>query len=127
MADEKVRAVLEGSPLDSGSIQLTSRQPNELHYQAVTPKGGVAVLSEIYYPGWEATIDGKPTDIGRVNYVLRAIKVPAGKHELVLTYRPASVSTTETVAFISIALILVGFIAAFVIALRKPRKEEEPA
>lgn len=127
VADEKFRAVLEGSPLDSGSIQLTSRQPNELHYQAVTPKGGVAVLSEIYYPGWEATIDGKPTDIGRVNYVLRAIKVPAGKHELVLTYRPASVSTTETVAFVSIALILVGFIAAFVIALRKPRKEEEPA
>ena len=92
-----------------------------------TPKGGVAVLSEIYYPGWEATIDGKPTEIGRVNYVLRVLKVPAGKHELVLTYRPASVSTTETVAFISIALILLGFIAAFVIALRKPRKEEEPA
>ena len=124
VADESFRPVLDGTQLDSGQVTLTNRRPNELHYTVTTPKGGLLVLSEIYYPGWEATIDGKSAEIGRVNYVLRALKVPAGKHELVLSYRPASVSTTETAAYISIALILLGFLAVLFLTLRKQSGEK---
>ena len=124
VADESFQPMLDGTQLDSGQVTLTNRQPNELHYTVTTPKGGLLVLSEIYYPGWEATIDGKPAEIGRVNYVLRALKVPAGKHELVLSYRPASVSTTETAAYISIALILLGFLAVLFLTLRKQSGEK---
>ena len=85
-------------------------------------KGGLLVFSEVYYPGWQATIDGQPAELGRVNYVLRAMKVPAGKHEVVLEFRPASVSTTNTVAYIAIALILLALLGAAVADVRRQRK-----
>ena len=84
-------------------------------------KGGLRVCSEIYYPGWQATVDGQPAELGRVNYVLRAMKVAAGKHEVVLEFRPTSVSTTNTVAYIAIALILILLIGAAVAEVRRQR------
>ncbi|MBR1732339.1 MAG: YfhO family protein [Alloprevotella sp.] len=112
VADEAFRSVLDGSPLDSGTVRLLQREANRLQYEITSPRGGVAVLSEVYYPGWTATIDGQPAEIGRVNYILRALKVPAGAHAVTLEYRPATVRTTETVAFIAIALIFLALIAA---------------
>ena len=72
----------------------------------------MAVFSEIYYPGWTATIDGKPVEVARVNYVLRALRVPAGHHEIVLAFRPTSVTTTEYIAYAAIVLLIVGFLFA---------------
>lgn len=112
VADEQFRAALDGTPLDSGTVVLTKRLANEVHYDITTPKGGVAVLSEVYYPGWTATIDGQPAGLGRANYVLRALKVPAGSHKVVLEYKPASVGTTEALAFTALALILLAFVTA---------------
>ena len=63
------------------------------------------VLSEIYYPGWTATLDGQPVEIGRVNYVLRALRIPAGRHELRLEFRPTSVAATDAVAYAALALL----------------------
>ena len=91
---------------------MTSYAPNELHYNVETGKGGVVVFSEIYYPGWSAYIDGQEAELGRVNYVLRALKVPAGKHEVKLEFRPASVSLTESVSYAAIALVLLVFCLA---------------
>ena len=121
VADERFRSVLDGSPLDSGRVELKSREANALTYNISTPHGGVAVLSEIYYPGWEAMIDGKPAEIGRVNYILRALRVPAGDHVVELRYEPASVATTETIAFIAMGIILLAFIAAVFFTVRKRR------
>ena len=59
VADEKFRAVLDGSPLDSGSVQVTAHDLDCLKYTISSPKGGVVVFSEIYYPGWTVTIDGR--------------------------------------------------------------------
>ncbi len=124
VADAKFRTMLEGTPLDSGRVSLTKRTANEVHYTLETPRGGLAVLSEIYYPGWTATLDGKPVEVGRVNYILRAVKVPAGKHELRMEYRPASVKTTETIAYAAIAIILLAFAAALLLQFRKKKEKQ---
>ncbi|MDE0471515.1 MAG: YfhO family protein, partial [Ekhidna sp.] len=71
------------------SIELTARDLNEISYQYTSESGGLIVFSEIYYPkGWIATIDGQETDILRANYVLRALLVPTGKHEIKFEFKP---------------------------------------
>ena len=89
--------------------------------------GGVAVLSEVYYPGWTAELDGQEIQIARADYVLRAVKVPAGKHTLVLTFDPASLKTTEAVAYVAMAVMLLALVCAAIISLRrrKPAKVKE--
>lgn len=119
VADEKFKTVLDGSPLDTGKVELTSYEANQLKYTIQSQKGGVVVFSEIYYPGWSVTIDGKPAEMGRVNYVLRALKVPAGKHEIVATFRPASVATTNNIAYAALAITILLFVFAIVIRMRK--------
>lgn len=112
VADKRFKTQLDCATLGTGSVTLTSYKPNELRYTATSDKGGVIVFSEIYYPGWTATIDGKEAEVGRVNYVLRAVKVPAGKHEVVMEFRPTSVTTTETVAMAAIVIVLLAFFFA---------------
>ena len=107
VADKRFENVLSGTKLGEGQVTLTQYAPNELHYDVNSAQGGVVVFSEVYYPGWTAKIDGNPVEIGRVNYVLRAVKVPAGKHEIVMEFRPTSITATETVAFIALALMLI--------------------
>ena len=108
IADQKFRDVLgESNTQDSISIvKLTSYEPNELSYDVQTAKGGVIVFSEIYYPGWTATVDGKSAELGRVNYTLRALRIEPGTHKVVLSFFPATVNTTETIAYIGYALLL---------------------
>ncbi len=112
VADASFRPVLDGGPLGDGSVRFVSYEANELHYDIHSEQGGVVVFSEIYYPGWTATIDGREAEIGRVNYVLRALRVPAGSHRVVLTFRPTSVTTTNAIAWGAIAVILLLFAAA---------------
>ena len=108
MADARFREAL-GEASGTGTVQLTHYQPNELHYTVESAKGGVVAFSEIYYPGWTATVDGKDVPVGRVNYVLRALRVEPGRHEVVFEFRPSSVTATSAVAYGSIFLIFVGF------------------
>lgn len=109
VADKRFAATLEGSPLGEGTVKLNSYAPNELRYTTDSKKGGLVVFSEIYYPGWTATLDGKPVEIGRANYILRALKVPAGRHEIVMEFRPTTVSTTNAIAYAMLAILLLGF------------------
>jgi hypothetical protein len=90
-------------------VQLTAYEPNQLTYEVNSDKGGVVVFSEIYYPGWTATIDGEEAELGRVDYVLRALQVKPGKHEVVLSFFPKSIDRTETIVYLAygvLALIL---------------------
>ncbi len=87
-----------------GETELTSYQPNELKYNV--NGGGLLVFSELYYPGWSATVDGTKTEIYRVNYLLRAIKISEGEHEVVLTFKPKSITVTETIAYIALTILL---------------------
>lgn len=108
-------------PGGDGSVKLTSYAANEARYEVESDKGGVVVFSEVYYPGWTATVDGSATDVARANYVLRAINVPAGKHEVVFSFNPESVHTTETIAYAALAALALLVIVAVVMNLRKKK------
>ena len=82
------------------------------------------VFSEVYYPGWTATIDGQPAEVGRANYVLRALNVPSGKHEVVLSFKPQSIQITETIAYIALAVLALLIVAGIVLKLRTKRFSE---
>lgn len=110
VADKKFESVLGEAQADdsTASVKLVKYEPNNLEYTVTSNKGGVVAFSEIYYPGWTATVDGQPVELGRVNYILRALKVKPGKHQVVLDFHPSSIKTTETVAYIAIALLLLA-------------------
>ncbi len=124
VADKKFQDVLgAGAPQDQVSlVKLTAYEPNELKYETESGKGGVVVFSEIYYPGWTATIDGNPAELGRVDYVLRALKVPAGKHQIVLTFKPKSINTTETIAYIAGVVLLLALLMVCYVEWKKRKK-----
>ena len=82
----------------------------------------MVVLSEIYYPGWTCTIDGQATEIARANYVLRAIKVPAGEHEVIMTFDPQTVHITEAVAYAAWALLALMLVALLGISIYRKKK-----
>ena len=115
VADAKFKQALgQAKPKQPGdTIYETGYEPNRLTYHAHSAQGGVAVFSEIYFPwGWKATIDGKEAKLGRVNYVLRAMQLPAGDHTIVMTFDPQEVKDTEGVAKASVYAILAILLAA---------------
>ncbi|KIO51427.1 YfhO family protein [Flavobacterium hibernum] len=96
----------------TGTIKVVQYKPNYIKYKSESAKDGLAVFSEIYYKnGWNAYIDGKLTDHFPVNYVLRAMEIPGGKHTIEFKFEPQVVKTGSTIALISsigMLLILIG-------------------
>ncbi len=124
VADKKFQKVL-GDAVGQDTLSIVTMKdykPNELTYEVNSGKGGIVVFSEIYYPGWTATVDGKDAELGRVDYILRALNLPAGKHDVVLTFKPRSIKATETVAYASYALLLF-VIAGGVYCTRRKKKQ----
>ncbi|WP_294471295.1 YfhO family protein [uncultured Bacteroides sp.] len=116
---EKLKGVTEGYKDSLSAIRLTSYEPNRLVYKTSSDKDGVAVFSEIYYPGWQATIDGQPVDIARADYILRAINIPAGEHTLEMWFDPKSIHVTESIAYAALALLLIGVMLLLWISRKK--------
>ena len=114
VADKKFESVLGKAQSNDSTakVKLVKYEPNNLQYTIDSKNGGVVVFAEIYYPGWTATIDGQPAELGRVNYILRALNVKAGKHTVVLDFHPTSISTTETIAYIAIVILLLAIAGA---------------
>ncbi len=108
------------------TIYETSYAPNALTYSVNSAKGGIAVFSEIYFPwGWTATVDGKETQIGRVNYTLRALRVPAGRHEIRFSFDPKSVRVTNNISIASVSVIyILCAISLLLLALPVIRKRK---
>ena len=116
VADAKFKTQLgQAVPQDNSSmVKIVTYEPNKLAYEVKSDKGGVLVFSEIYYPGWTATVDGQPVELGRVNYILRAMNIKPGNHNVVLSFFPKSIKTTETVAYVAyIILVLAILFSAF--------------
>ena len=123
VADKKFESAL-GQAITNDStatVRLTSYQPNNLRYTVDSKNGGIVVFSEIYYPGWTATVDGTPTPIARVNYILRALTVKPGKHTVVFDFHPSSIRTTEIIAYISLVLLLLAIVGTVYVEFRKSR------
>ncbi len=102
------------------TIALASYTPNTVKYNVSTARGAVAVMSEIYFPwGWKASIDGEPAELARVNYVLRALRVPAGAHEISMTFSPDSLKITGAVAYACVTLIYLLVLTALALAWKR--------
>ena len=83
-------------------------------------------MSEIYYPGWTCTIDGEPTDIARANYVLRAVRVPAGEHVMVMTFDPQTVHITEAIAYAALALLALMLLSLLAYSYYRSKRASAP-
>ncbi|GAB3992352.1 YfhO family protein [Spirosoma daeguense] len=97
------------------TIRMTSYRPDKLIYEANATKDGLAVFSEIYYRGhedWQAFIDGKPAPHLRANYVLRALRIPAGKHTVEFRFDPPLARTGDVIDLVCNVLLiaLIGFV-----------------
>ena len=108
------------------SIKLTGYAPDVLTYRSQSTSDGTVVFSEIYYPyGWKAYIDGKPAEIFRANYLLRAMNIPAGQHEIRMEFRPDSIRKGNTIAIIFIVIMyatVLGVIAGTLVKRGRQRK-----
>jgi hypothetical protein len=124
VADAKFKAQLgEAVAQDTLSVvRIKSYEPNQVSYEVESGKGGVIVFSEIYYPGWTATVDGVEQELGRVDYVLRALQVKPGKHEVVLSFFPKTITRTETIAYVALAILLLLVIGIAVQGWRKAKR-----
>ena len=126
IADARFRSQLgESKAQDSTSIvKITAYEPNQLTYDVRSVTGGIVVFSEIFYPEWTATVDGKAVELGRVNYVLRALNVDKGHHTVVLTFDPKSVKQTETVAYLSYGVLLLVVLLGVYFKRKEDKKSQ---
>lgn len=111
------------------SIQLLSYSPNELSYESNSTVESLALFSEIYYnaeKGWKAYIDNTETPHLRANYVLRGLRIPAGKHKITFRMEPKSYLLGEKIALASSILLLLAFAAGIFVEYRKKRPAANP-
>jgi len=112
-SDSDTSEAPSGAVRGASAITLTSYEANALTFEAETDRERLAVFSDIYYPGWQCTIDGEPVPILRADYVLRAVVIPAGKHQIAFRFDPQSLHTTEAIAntaLIALALLALALI-----------------
>ncbi|MVO10662.1 YfhO family protein [Flavobacterium sp. TP390] len=104
----------------TATIKLNIYQPNYLKYTSNNSKNGFGVFSEMYYKnGWKATIDGKETEIYNVDYVLRGLAIPAGKHTIEFKFEPQVVQTGSRIALTSSILIFLLFLGGIYFETKK--------
>ncbi len=113
--------------LDSAAtIKLTKYDSKVLEYESNNSNDGFAVFSEIYYPkGWVATIDGKEANIVSVNYVLRALEIPKGKHKITFTFESDSYKTGALITQISSWLVLLVVLISLGMGIKNQMKNKE--
>ncbi|PXV62867.1 membrane protein YfhO [Dysgonomonas alginatilytica] len=103
-------------PDSTATIELTEYKPNALKYKSSAQSEQLAIMSEMYYPnGWEAYIDGKPATHFRADWTLRAIRIPAGQHEIEFKFEPHAYNTARAIASASsglLILLLIGGIGS---------------
>jgi hypothetical protein len=110
---------------ENEKIQLTSYQPDELLYKSSSSEEKLAVFSEIYYPaGWKCYLDGKETKYFRADWILRAMIVPAGDHEIKFTFRPSSYYTGNKISLASSILLILLCLGYFANKFRMKSKTE---
>jgi len=103
-----------------GSISLKSYDPEKMVYSYNSSSENLVLFSDIWYPeNWVATVDNEEVEIIRANYILRALKVPAGEHEIIFEYRDTASGTTNTIAWIGSLLLLLGAPALIFLDNRK--------
>ena len=119
--------VTEYAGADSGRVELTYYSPNRLRYNVSTPAKGVAVFSEIYYPaGWKAYVDGEEKPILRADYVLRALLIDEGEHEVEFVFAPDSFVVGRDISLASSIAIIVLLAGAVLYSILFADKRKQP-
>ncbi len=95
---------------ESAEVRVTRYEPHRIELQTRNSGAGFLVLSEIWYRGWEAWIDGRRAPVERVNYVLRGLAVPAGDHRIEVVYRAPSFRNGAAYSALGVGLLLIGAI-----------------
>ena len=110
-------------------VHLTAYTPKQLDYEYTSSHPGTIVFSEVYYPyGWKASIDGQSVDHYRVNYLLRALNVPAGSHHITFLFDPDSVRKGDTIATACVILMYLLILAGIGLGIwRLTKKPDAPA
>jgi hypothetical protein len=91
----------------AGAVDFATDDPEHVVLRVDAPRRGFLLLSDQWFPGWQATVDGTPTPIARANYVFRLVEVPAGESVVDFRYRPRSVALGALVSTLSIAGVVV--------------------
>ena len=123
------RAALVAEPLDlalgaasaqPSSARIIAYGPHEITLEVDAAGDGLLVLSEVYYPGWRASLDGQPAPLVRADYLLRGVPVPAGRHTVRVWYAPPSVRAGLVISGLTWAMM--GGLGVWYIArrLRRP-------
>ncbi len=94
-----------GTLAPTSKVKVTSYQANSLSLETDAPTPTVLVVSEIFYPGWEATVDGKPVRILLSDYLLRGISLPAGKHRVEMRYLAPAACIGLTISALTLSLL----------------------
>lgn len=125
VAQQKFQSLVKEKPqFDStATIKVAEYSNDKITYNFSANTNQFAVFSEVYYPhGWNAYIDGKKADYIKVDYVLRGMSVPAGKHSIEFRFEPQSYKTANTLMFVSTLIAYLLLIAAIVFEFLKRRK-----
>ena len=105
-------------PPSAGSARLVSYEPERVVARASAPGPGLLVLTDVHYPGWNATVDGRGVPIERVDYLLRGVRIPAGAHRVEFRYEPASYRVGWIISLIA----ALAVIAAALVGWRRRRR-----
>jgi hypothetical protein len=109
----------------TATIELFSHQPNKLVYETSTKSPQLAIFSEVYYPkGWNAYINGKPTEYFRADYLLRAMVIPPGNNKIEFIFEPKVIQTGSTISLASSIIFLLIFLSGLYFAFRKKEVKE---
>ena len=122
--NKEVKAVLplQYSADSTATIQLKSYAPDALVYESNNAHDGFAVFSEMYYPhGWQATIDGKAADFYPVDYLLRGMPIPAGKHTIKFSFEPEVVTIGSYLSLAGSSLLLLWIVASLIQQFKRRR------
>ena len=107
----------------TASINLTKYQPNELEFKSQSKTPQLAVFSEVYYPhGWKMFVDEKEVPYIKADYLLRAVHVPAGNHNIRMIFEPEVIEKGKWISLLCFGLFIV--LSGFGIFLMKKKKKE---
>jgi hypothetical protein len=94
----------DSKPVINSAARMTVFSPHRMVYEVETSANGLLVMSEPFYPGWRARVDGKPADLMIADYILRAVPVPPGRHVVEARYDPTSYRLGLYLTALSVAI-----------------------
>ena len=108
-----------GNQNTPGSARLTSDRPQRVAIAVEAATDSWLVLTDAWFPGWTATLDGTPTPVLRANYLVRAVAVTAGRHEVVFSYDPPGYATGCTVSSVAWGVLGAALVATVLLGRRR--------